>query len=336
MILRAIAEHLNLQLPAVIQFNNLIDLINANSPGPKVTHRAQLHRLNRAGVNFKHLGVKPDLMDCHTLRQELDTFARFAIPAFLSIDYEDISLAHMVSHVRTRNRLRRAETELGQGALEDSMLDSAIAFELYRAHLRAQERRRRPEGSLLEQGNRRPAVEVPERIVRAFERVEERLGSLWSTIEVLTDGLDPGGFARFERLTPRVRISKGGAPWSSWRAGAPEKLTEAEAEFCFRFALDSVLELQKRAVSPLHRDLFQLPERPLVVKAASRVLAYLGEDAEVIRDVQIGDVLQGHLERHDKENYAAIDQDGDVAYVERAALEPLVVNEPKPREQATE
>src|SRR5690349_12858848 len=58
MVLRAIAEHLNVSVSDNSPFNKLIDDIDRKGVGT-LSHRTALNQLNKARVGFKHVGLEP-------------------------------------------------------------------------------------------------------------------------------------------------------------------------------------------------------------------------------------------------------------------------------------
>jgi hypothetical protein len=100
-------------------FNQIIDEIDKVSP-TKLSHRSALNQLNKARVSFKHFGLQPKKEDVIKFRQDLEVFFPKTFQLFLNLEYESVSLVHLIGHRRTENYLRQAEQHIANQKYRES------------------------------------------------------------------------------------------------------------------------------------------------------------------------------------------------------------------------
>jgi hypothetical protein len=98
--------------------------------------------------------------------------------------------------------------------------------------------------------------------------------------------------------------------------GSREKLEPSfeNALFCYNFVIDAIL-LMKANKLPL-RYLAQNPVRKIRVIKECPIKVRPGDNQEIIRSTEIGEILYARHEKYDREGHIAIILDGDDAFVE--------------------
>jgi len=338
MVLRVIAEHLQVSLSSHIAFAQIIDKIDeeAGEVGiDRISHRSALNQLNNTRVNFKHYAVQPDLGEARKFKNDLDAFFPKALNNFLNLDYEDISLVDLIGHRRTANWLHKAEKHLSQAEYPEVCACSAVGFHLYRKY--------REDRSLWDSRNRDrldrelkldyrmgSSDSEPSKAVSKLSRlVDDRLDELKSLIDLLYDGVDSLSYRRFSRYTPDVAISAASTvlrpdfeedgSLNSWYLDNLPEITPEVATFCYRFATDTVLQIQEQPIPPEYN--LERPEVKFVVDAETQILVH-PENSEYIRMAEEGEVLKSrdYLKRKDTDTHIAILYQGELAYVAKSAL----------------
>lgn len=310
LVLRTIAEHLNVSLKDGAAFNQIIDAIDDVGPD-KVPQRSSLNQLNKARVNFKHFGLEPKEQDARKFRRDLETFFPVALRQFFRIGFEDVSLINIIGHRRTQNHLHRAENLIEQEDYQGAVTECAIAYAAYRLHVKS-ERYHGFDLDTFGHFRRSEMKGLLDAVKRAFEQQQDQ-------IDVLMDGLNPADFKRFERLTPQVSFSMARTVWVDYPMGARIVPDREAALFCLRFAVDSILimkenpDLRPGSIKPSGSRLKIVKRVPAIVWPVK------SGDVEVIRDVEVGEIFYGN--DRPEGDHVHIVLDGDPAFIDRDAVE---------------
>lgn len=306
LVLRTIAEHLDVSLTGNVAFNQIIDKIEAEA---KLPNRTMLNQLNKARVSFKHFGLEPKEQDAIKIRRDLEVFFPLAFTQFFAIDFEFVSLVDLIGHRRTENFLHEAERAIEQEEYQKAVFSSATAFHLYRQRLDKKRFNLNP-------FNRERTPELKsalDDIKKLFEDQQEQL-------DILMDGINPIEFQKFERLAPRVEFSRAHTILD-YRFGHRVSPDREDALFCLRFALDSIFLMKSAYIHPSFKS--ELPKTSFkVIKRAPAIVWPDAERVEVIREVEEGELFSGSLCRNGR--HILISLDGDSAYIPLEAVEEII------------
>lgn len=317
LVLRAIAEHVHAQLKENSPFNQILDEIEKCHPG-KLTHRSALNQLNKARVNFKHLGLAPRDEDTRKFRRDLEGFFPNVVKTFLDLDFSNLSLSSIIIHCRTRNWVKRAEACLIAGEYEACIGGCAVAVEVFQKNLQ-----RGDEdiyGRRLHLRTHVQSLELARAVSEVVEDVQEQLDAIHHQLSLVGSGISYNDYKQFDDLTPGVMLTGDGRPHLTSRRSAAA--TYEKALFCTGFARNLILKLQ----SQYRRNRFapQPGERMFRTIRAADIIVYPpkdGREIEVIETLGSGVELSAYGDqRYDQANHIAIYYQGDCAYIESAAV----------------
>lgn len=317
LLLRAIAEHIHAQLKENASFNQILDEIEKSYSG-RLTHRSALNQLNKARVNFKHLGLAPRDEDTRKFRRDLEGFFPSATKAFFDLDFSSLSLSSLIAHRRTRNWTKQAEECLSAGEYDECVNACAVAVGVFQANCRrgdedALSRRLRPHVS-------GESLVLLQAVSGLVEEVQKQLDTIYYQLDLMGRGISYNDYLRFRDLAPAVTFTGDGRPHLGYGRSAA---TYEEALFCIGFARGLILKLQNQ----YRRNRFapQPGERRFRTTKPSSIVAYPpkdGRQAEVIETIDCDVELSAFGNRSlDMSAYIAIHYQGDCAYIESSAVE---------------
>lgn len=313
MVLRIIAEHLHCSLKENAAFNQIIDSIDSLG-AHKITHRSALNQLNKARINFKHFGLEPKHEDVIKFRRDLEGFFPNVFKLFLDVDFHLISLANLIEHRRTENFLNKAEKLIQDRNYRDSICSSAIAFAIFNSHYNKE-----PENY-----GRDPFRRIKDTdLQRWVEGIEELVLDQQAQLNLIMNGINLANYRRFQRCVPVVQLSVAGtySVFYLWDRGQMEPSLE-NALFCYNFVIDAILLMKANKLPSRYPG--QKPVRKFEVIKEGPIIVWPGDDQEIIRSTEIGEILYARHERSDRADHIAIILDGDDAFVESACV--TVVN----------
>lgn len=320
LVLRVIAEHIHAQVKENSTFNQILDEIDKVG-AVKLTHRSALNQLNKARVGFKHLGLAPRDEDASKFRRDLEGFFPTAINAFLSIDYESLSLVSLVRHRRTRNWLSKAETCLSEGKYHDSITASAVAEAVYKrsAQLFTGDRQKMRRMNLDLNLN---GIGVVRAITDLFEEVDGQLQGIHGKLDLIGAGISYNDYSRFHDITPSVTMTLAETFYiEEWRD--PDSATYEEALFCSSFARNMILKLQEgyRQARSFSKPTSSLKFR---TTRATEIIVYPPKNDKATTEVlEVAEQGRVFLSGRDdgKSPYISVYYDEEKAYVLRDAME---------------
>lgn len=216
--------------------------------GVDLPERATVERLNKGRVDLKHHGLLPSSMQIESYRGVVDSFLEAATPLVFSIEFESVSLLHLVTDGSARLSFEEADRAAQEGVLDQALGKLALAF---RQLVDGYEDRRREE-----LGPRYRSLDfarVSTRDIVGWEgpKWKDFLEVLLGSLQALDLGLDHARFVKFQMLTPMVHggwISGGGR---GYKVGQPStrgvlrQVTEEDYDFCRGFAIDAALKIQR-------------------------------------------------------------------------------------------
>ncbi len=336
MTLRVVGEHIGADLKPITPFHQIIDSIDRKSVEmrlPSVPSRSALNQLNQARVNFKHFGNKPTIDDARKFRSDLDGFFPQFLREFLGIEYTEISLADLVQYRRAANWLRKAERYQEQSLYAEACACAAIAFEVFRSRwsdysLWKHHFSMRVEISSRYEGS---TLEIRSALSTLAHETEDRLKDIQDKIALIFDGVDILRYRRFASYTPKIDLDGYGAVISvfdedgnlrSWDRDRLPEVTPGIATFCYRFAIDTILQMQSYPIPPIF-DRGQ-PDISYEVIAQTELLVD-PRSHESIRMVEPGETLTGYTSdsRLATDEHVVVVEDGDRLFVERSAIKQL-------------
>ena len=239
MMLRAVAEHIHAQIKDNAAFNQLLDEIDAVGVA-LLTHRTVLIQLNRARVNFKHLGLAPRDEDVRKFRADVEGFFQATASNFFSLDAKHISTSFLVRHRRTRNWIERAEQANAEESFQDSVCASAVALAVFlKSDGQSDDYRSGVLGLRVDSSSR----EVLSLAKEVSEEVGEAIKNLHRQLDLVSHGISLDDHRKFRHIAPIVHLMvSGNFQMNLDRSIGP---TQEEASFCLSFVRDAVLKLQQ-------------------------------------------------------------------------------------------
>ena len=226
-----------------------------------------LDAVNRIGHDrngFKHNGSIPGPDQIEGARRGAMRFLEMNCPRFFGVDFDDISMLHIVTQDDVRARLTAARAAADVDDLCTAMAEVAIAFHQLLSdwghgkrigtgtsretlHLSPyQDHRSRRKISPWYQARDNDAKQAISALVSsgitAFEETDNELATLRRVLRVQVAGLDMARYARFSMLTPDVDMQFGGELYAVHLDGQYHYSAENYV-FCEAFVVDSALRL---------------------------------------------------------------------------------------------
>jgi hypothetical protein len=234
-----------------------------------------IKRLNDLRNGFKHTAGFPGPVAITDAKADTAHFFEENTPRVFGLAFDDIDLAEVVQHDRTRAHLKTAAQLDSQGSRLEAMGTLAVAFEdLMDAQIHDEDAPRRM--SVYSFGRRLPAHLLPTKDVRAIlrepdhasrrdvpPRGADRLADEYTQIRDVTRALQEGmrlmvlgvdfhQYQRFTQLTPSVGYY-GNSPGPRFSVEAGYAPNQEEFDFCRQFVTTVALrltEINARAVPP--------------------------------------------------------------------------------------
>ena len=312
MVLRVIAEHINCSLKENAAFNQIIDGID-NISQNKVPYRIALNQINKARINFKHFGLEPRYEDAFKFSCDLEGFFPTAFDTFLGIDFYSISLASLISHARTENFLNDAERLIGEDKYKESISASTVAFTIFLSHYKT-------EPSIYYRNSFMRFKTGDREFERWVRNVDKIIDDQQSQLDLIILGINLAEYRRFKRYTPVVHLTMAGTfEIVHGGYGAPVTPNKEMALFCHRFVIDAILTMKANQLPSQYPP--KDGKRKFRILKKSAIIVWPCDNPEVIRYAEEGETLSGSEQRHDKSEYIAIFQDGDIAYISKDFVE---------------
>jgi len=325
LVLRVIAEHVHAQIKENALFHELIKAIEEGG-NQKIAYRSALNQLNKARTNFKHLALFPRYEDAWQFRQDLEGFFPSVLSTFLKVDYHELSLAKRIRHRRVSNWLVRAESHLAQDELTESVHASAVAMEIFLRHRRSShthaasvEQRAMSSLGRSVRFKDDDVASVSRLAQQAAAETDKELKLIWERLELMSSGIDLLDYKRFKDMTPAIYLTAANTIHAVYHR--QKHVTSEDALFCCAFAVRTALKLQEE-YRPDRWDSSRYTRRFEVIKSGPIVVwpAEKEDEAEVIMTVEPGQQLIGYFDSYDKQNYTAVLQDDDCAFISKECV----------------
>ena len=308
--LRVVAEHAKARVGSNAPFPKLLDAVESRVGGV-AGHRHALTTLNDTRVAFKHRGQEIAESAARVFLANVDAFLVEVCRETFGIDFEALSLADTIGHRRTQNWLQKAEDAFDDERYADAVRSAAAAMTIYLRHDRDHDAAPRP-------------AQLPTALPFPYESggIARSIEWLGSRVDLMVRGIDVRAFDQFTALTPLTSLTMTGTFGSVWTPGVVR--SRQEARFCIDFVIEAALALRESR----HSQSMELHcKEHATVKSACEIVVYPkvpDGELEVIREAEIGEVLVIAAERRGydaNDEFAAIMQDGDVAYVRRDCVD---------------
>jgi hypothetical protein len=285
-LLLAIAEHIQVNCGKRPDFMQLHDAIN-KAGVPKLTHHMALNQLNNARVSFKHHAMGPKDEDARKFRRDLDSFFPTATRDFLGLDYEEVTLADLVQHTRSRNWLKRAVQSSEKGDYCCSAFESAVAFEI--AVIRKANYNHRDNITRAAQFSPDGAnISVLRAAIETAKEVQEEFNRLDRDLFLIGSGVKYAELRRFRDISPEIFFNGYGMVIEGMSYATD--VDEGDASFCSSFVQDTILKIQNMHVT---RSWYEKPLRAskCTVQRRSKVIVYPSapnQSPEVLTELDAG------------------------------------------------
>ena len=308
MVLRVIAEHIHCNLKETAAFNQIIDSINSVDI-KKIPFRSALNQINRARVNFKHSGLEPTRKDVLKFKADLEQFFPNVVKLFFDIDFHSISLISLIGHRRIENFLNKSEEQIEAGNYKDSICSSAISFAIFNSYFESYVTYKRDHFLKFNDLD----------LEKWADKIEETLIDQQFQLNLIMNGINPAHYKRFQNCVPGVSISAAGT-YQTIYTGMSCMLppTYENAIFCQDFVIEAIILTKENKPPSITKN--HDSSRKFDVISEGSIIVWPCDDHEIIRTTEIGEILYGRHENHDKTGYFAIFLDGDTAFVESSCV----------------
>lgn len=235
-----IAKHKDLGVRETESFTSLLDKID-KSTEDALPHKAKILELNKARVGFKHYGNLPASSESEKFRSYAYDFLVVASQRYLSIDFDKISLASLISNPTVRGHIEGAEKILAESNLEGALSEVALArfflFKKLDSYLPKVDHNLSDADRLFEQ-----LPELRGRGVRVFSYLTQYLGEVARFNAAALAGGRIEEHLYFERALPRVLQFEAGntkVTFSQW-----VKPTEELVKKAIKYVVETAVRLE--------------------------------------------------------------------------------------------
>jgi len=204
--------------------------------------RARIIELNKARVNFKHYGNLPDASDATKFLGYVQEFLNTATKEFLSVSFEDVSLADLVRNENVKKFIKAAEQEYKKQEWQNVLVECADAERESLSSLNTLfpkvDRNFRYAGDHIGSGNSSDVGSM-------FRYLSDYLDGLRSVSVASIVGVRLPEYIRFKNIVPSVHYSMSGVRQVQlFGTKAKVKAGEQEAMFCIRYVTRLAINVQ--------------------------------------------------------------------------------------------
>lgn len=238
MVLRIIGECVEATFREYEPFSGLIEKIEKRTD-ETIPWRQELFRLNKARVNFKHMGMLPRIEDINNISRCVNSFLYQSCERHLSVDYTDISRGDAVQNENVRRKLKEAERDCIEGKYSDAIRKSAVLwYDVMSLFPNTEEKRQYRSFDIPElEGN---DIYIRNALENLTRKLEDEFSTIYSEMRLLINGIDLKNSRRFSAITPHVHRTSGGRTFITQTRG-DETYDYADAKFCIEFLIDTAL-----------------------------------------------------------------------------------------------
>jgi len=201
----------------------------------KPTATSNRHAVERIATYrdaFKHRGAAPGAEQVELARRDASSFLESNCPRFFGVEFEDISMLHIVPQEAVRDHLLAGRQAAEGGDLKTALGELALAFDQLLSDWgrdkrlrgsgfakapfdlgRCYRERRRVEFSPTphDQEVRQVASSLASSVKRVFEDVDTELEAHRDVLRIQIAGVDMAGYLRFAMIAPVVHRSANGS-----------------------------------------------------------------------------------------------------------------------------
>lgn len=239
MFLKLVSEHKNIK-------SEKLNFIEYWSKIPDLTLIESMRNLNTRRVNIKHKGIFPSKSDIDICKINTTEFFEENTKKQFNIVFDEISLSSLISYENVRNQIVKAENELSQNSLKNSLEFSAIAFyELIKTYEDSKSNFFQNSPFLVGQKfkSRKSRFNSDDSALNRFvEEVEKNISGIQEDFKILSLGIDFKKYTKFKFLTPDVSYYTSKLEYSPIFY-KKTILNKGNCEYCINFVIDSSLKL---------------------------------------------------------------------------------------------
>jgi hypothetical protein len=240
----------------------------------KLTQKASMKRLNKARVNLKHYGNRPNADDIESHRANVRSFFEENTKRIFGIEYSEVTLVDLIQFDNTKQLSEEAEQKLKNNKFGEAVCFISAAFDDmfdefddrvrdqlgYTPYPTPKHRITSPnitpgygtESGLfadVDSGEKINNVNSIEKeaaitlykIESYLDDLGRNLDSMYEALRIVSLGIDQPRYQRFNSLIPEVS-SSGEPKFHHWDG---ESISENEARFCLDFLIEVALRLQE-------------------------------------------------------------------------------------------
>ena len=241
--LQLACEHLGEK--ALHQFMEYWSVLRQKLGGKGPTQEGSMDRLNSSRKELKHHGTLPSSLSIESCRASTSAFFLENTPLIFNIEFESISMTHMVNCADARTKLMDAERLNAEGKVPEAIDNVAVAFEMI---VDDYERKALDRFGVTPfpfvQGMYHHGSTGMDFLEGFGTQIDNALRALQDALKIISLGLDYKRHTKFKLLSPTVHKIEGG-PYRVYRtAGAPPPST-ADFRFCYDHVIESAIRLQE-------------------------------------------------------------------------------------------
>lgn len=218
---------------------------------PSLTLRESIGKLNERRINLKHKGFIPGRIEIEASRINTTEFFEQNTGAQFGVEFRDISLINLVLFSSVKRHLEKAQQLLNQNKLDESLENSAYAFEeLLYSYENNKTDYYRKSPFFFGESIRRPhhnsnSIVGGDRELREYLRIlSESVNALQEATKIISLQIDYKKFSKFKFLVPKVYRHFNNKITTS-DLGNDSKLSIENCQFCIDFVIDCALRLQE-------------------------------------------------------------------------------------------
>lgn len=226
-VLGAIADHVGAKLKDKTYILDYFSLIKqADKKYRTVPYMTSIKKLTTIRNNIKHQGILPDIKNNAHFPSTVYQLITDICQTYLGLDFSSISLKNLIINKKVLNYINKAEKEIEDGKIEESLISLAHAM-YYICEFHS-------------------TFMLPSLIQKKIIYTEPY--GLDQTINLLQNRVDPYLYHRFKNLTPIIGKNTKTDELTYWwdkTFGHPVNWTERNAKFCLDFCIDTALKYQR-------------------------------------------------------------------------------------------
>jgi len=227
--LGAIADYLGAKLKDKTYILNYFSLIKqADKKHRTVPYMTSIKKLSTIRNNIKHQGILPAIKSNAHFPSTVYQLITDICQTYLGLDFDSVSLKNLIRDKKVLNFISRAEKEIADGKIRESLI--SLAFAMYYIC----------ESSTI---TMQYGLFSKQKEVIYTEPYSPRL-----TIILLENRVDPFLYYRFKNLTPLIgENTKTDELTYYWEKnyGHPANWTKRNAKYCLDFCIDTALKFQR-------------------------------------------------------------------------------------------